>query len=148
MEPGGGKLAVGKLPDGAQANAANIVMDKPTSEADRFAQRYMFVKCVEMVKAFRSHPSVILYCLQNEIGADLKNPDTLAVLAAMRAEDPSRCIVLNDGFVALLRKAAQAWYGPWDKKLHRSERRIGAAGGTTPGRRDQWYDSLLLVACC
>ena len=48
----------------------------------------MFTKCVEMVKAFRSHPSVIEYCLQNEIGADLKNPDTIAVLEAMRKEDP------------------------------------------------------------
>ncbi len=59
----------------------------------------MFVKCVEMVKAFRSHPSVIIYCLQNEIGADLKNPDTLAVLAAMRAEDPSRERVLRKATV-------------------------------------------------
>ncbi len=100
MEPGAGKLAIGKLPAGAQTNAAGTVMEKPTSEADKFAQRYMFAKCVEMVKAYRSHPSVIEYCLQNEIGADLNNPDTLAILKAMHDEDPSRCVVLNDGFVA------------------------------------------------
>ena len=87
-------------------------MEKPTDAADKFAQRYMFTKCVEMVKAFRSHPSVIEYCLQNEIGADLTNPDTIAILEAMRAEDPSRCIVLNDGFVAPPTKAAQAWFAP------------------------------------
>ena len=143
MEPGGGKLAIGKLPEGVQANAANIVMEKPTSAADKFAQRYMFTKCVEMVKAFRSHPSVIIYCLQNEIGADLNNPDTLAVLAAMRAEDPSRCIVLNDGFVAPPRKAAQAWYAPWDDKLHRSdEEEWGGWWNQHQGAGDQWYDEF------
>ena len=118
-------------------------MEKPQSEADRFAQRYMFVKCVEMVKAFRSHPSVVEYCLQNEIGADLNNPDTLAILKAMRDEDPSRCIVLNDGFVAPPRKAAQAWYEPWNDKLHRSDREEwGGWWNQHQGAGDQWYDEF------
>jgi len=121
MEPGAGKMAIGKLPANTAASANSIVMEKPTDDADKFAQRFMFVKCVEMVKVYRSHPSVIIYCLQNEIGADLKNPDTIAILEAMRAEDPSRCIVLNDGFVAPPRKAAQAWFEPWNDKLHRSD---------------------------
>jgi hypothetical protein len=143
MEPGAGKMAIGKLPAAAQANAANIVMEKPTSAADKFAQRFMFVKCVEMVKAFRSHPSVIEYCLQNEIGADLSNPDTLAILKAMRDEDPSRCIVLNDGFVAPPRKAAQAWYEPWNDKLHRSdEEEWGGWWNQHQGAGDQWYDEF------
>ena len=95
----------------------SIVMEKATSAADKFAQRFMFTKCVEMVKAFRSHPCVIEYCLQNEIGADLKNPDTIAVLEAMRAEDPSRCIVLNDGFVAPPRKGARRpWFEPLESE--------------------------------
>lgn len=143
MEPGAGKMAIGKLPAAAQANAAGIVMEKATNPADVFAQRYMFVKCVEMVKAFRSHPSVIEYCLQNEIGADLKNPDTLAILKAMRDEDPSRCIVLNDGFVAPPRKAAQAWYEPWNDKLHRSdEEEWGGWWNQHQGAGDQWYDEF------
>jgi hypothetical protein len=148
MEPGAGKMAIGKLPTGAVANAANIVMEKPTDAADKFAQRYMFTKCVEMVKAFRSHPSVIEYCLQNEIGADLKNPDTLAVLEAMHKEDPSRCVVLNDGFVAPPRKAAQAWFEPWSSdlktgKLHRSdEEEWGGWWNQHQGAGDQWYDEF------
>jgi beta-galactosidase len=141
MEPGAGKMAIGKLPSHTAADAHSVVMEKPTSEADRFARRYMFVKCVEMVKAYRSHPSVIEYCLQNEIGADLKNPDTLAVLEAMRAEDPSRCIVLNDGFVA--RGAAQAWFEPWNDKLHRSdEESWGGWWNNHQGAGDQWYDEF------
>jgi len=146
MEPGAGKMAIGKLPSNTQANAAGIVMEKPTSEADLFAQRYMFVKCVEMVKAHRSHPSVIEYCLQNEIGADLKNPATLAILKAMHDEDPSRMVVLNDGFVA--RGAAQAWYEPWSSdlkegKLHRSdEEKWGDFWNNHQGAGDQWYDEF------
>lgn len=146
MEPGAGKMAVGKLPSHTAANAAGTVMEKPTTEADKFAQRYMFTKCVEMVKAFRSHPSVIEYALQNEIGADLKNPDTLAVLKAMHDEDPSRCVVLNDGFVA--RGAAQAWYEPWNDKLkegklHRSdEEKWGDWWNNHQGAGDQWYDEF------
>jgi beta-galactosidase len=148
MEPGAGKMAIGKLPANTAASANSIVMEKPTDDADKFAQRFMFVKCVEMVKAYRSHPSVIIYCLQNEIGADLKNPDTIAILAAMHTEDPSRCIVLNDGFVAPPRRAAQAWYEPWDSegkpgKLHRSdEKEWGDWWNQHQGAGDQWYDEF------
>ncbi len=146
MEPGAGKLAIGKLPANVQANAAGIVMEAPRDAADRFAQRYMFAKCVAMVKAFRSHPSVIEYCLQNEIGADLKNPATLAVLKAMHDEDPSRVVVLNDGFVAPPRNAAQAWYEPWSDDLksgtlHRSDHeKYGGWWNNHQGAGDQWYD--------
>jgi hypothetical protein len=147
MEPGAGKMAIGRLPSSvqtsAQASGPSIVMQRPTDPADVFAQRYMFVKCVEMVKAFRSHPSVIEYCLQNEIGADLKNPDTIAILEAMRKEDPSRCIVLNDGFVAPPTRAAQAWFAPWDAKLHRSdEEEWGGWWNQHQGAGDQWYDEF------
>jgi hypothetical protein len=146
MEPGAGKMAIGKLPANAKYNAADIVMEDAKSEAERFAQRFMFVKCVEMVKAHRSHPSVIEYCLQNEIGADLKNPATLAVLKAMHDEDPSRMVVLNDGFVA--RGAAQAWYAPWNAdgsegKLHRSDvDKWGDFWNNHQGAGDQWYDKF------
>ncbi|HEX9200114.1 MAG TPA: hypothetical protein VF865_11190, partial [Acidobacteriaceae bacterium] len=143
MEPGAGKMAIGRMPMGAAASSNSVVMEKVTGSDDKFAQRYMFVKCVEMVKAFRSHPSVIEYCLQNEIGADLKNPDTIAVLEAMHKEDPSRCVVLNDGFVAPPRKAAQAWFEPWSDKLHRSdEEEWGGWWNQHQGAGDQWYDEF------
>ncbi len=143
MEPGAGKMAIGRPPLNVPANAPSVVMEKAQGTDDKFAQRYMFVKCVEMVKAFRSHPCVIEYCLQNEIGADLKNPDTIAILKAMRAEDPSRCIVLNDGFVAPPRKAAQAWFEPYNDKLHRSdEEEWGGWWNQHQGAGDQWYDEF------
>ncbi|SEF53187.1 Glycosyl hydrolases family 2, sugar binding domain [Bryocella elongata] len=163
LEPGAGKMAIGKLPAKTAANAPGTVMEDAKTDAEKFAQRFMFVKCVEMVKAFRSHPSVIEYCLQNEIGADLKNPATLAILKAMHDEDPSRCVVLNDGFVQ--RGAAQAWYEPWTEelqtgerpsshlasgisnlhegKLHRSdEEKAGGWWNDHQGAGDQWYDQF------
>jgi beta-galactosidase len=143
MEPGAGKMAIGRPPGGIPASANSVVMEKAQGSDDKFAQHYMFTKCVEMVKAFRSHPSVIEYCLQNEIGADLKNPDTIAVLEAMHKEDPSRCVVLNDGFVAPPRKAAQAWFEPWNDKLHRSDEEAwGGWWNQHQGAGDQWYDAF------
>ncbi len=141
MEPGAGKMAIGRVPPKTAASANSVVPLEARTEAEKFAQRYMFVKCVEMVKAYRSHPSLIEYCLQNELGADLKNPATLAVLKAMHDQDPSRCVVLNDGFVA--RGAAQAWYEPYNEKLHRSdETKAGDWWNNHQGAGDQWYDAF------
>jgi beta-galactosidase len=141
MEPGAGKMAIGRVPPKTAPNANSVVPQDAKTEAEKFAQSYMFVKCVEMVKAHRSHPSVIEYCLQNELGADLKNPATLAVLKAMHDQDASRCVVLNDGFVA--RGAAQAWYEPYNDKLHRSdETNAGDWWNNHQGAGDQWYDEF------
>jgi len=101
----------------------------------------MLAKCKAMVRAFRSHPSLIQYTLQNEIGADLKSPDTLTAMRLMHQEDPSRSVVLNDGFVA--RNAAQAWLEPYSDKTHRSdEEPWGDWWINHQGAGDQWYDDF------
>ena len=147
LEPGAGKLAIGapaptQSGEGAIANPG-VKLAKPQSEADKFAQRFLFVKCVEMVKAYRSHPSVIQYTLQNEIGADLNNPAVFEILEAMRNEDPSRAVVLNDGFSPPPRNAAQAWYEPWNDKIHRSDKEPFALWWNNhQGAGDQWYDEF------
>jgi beta-galactosidase len=147
LEPGAGKLAIGApapTPSGEGAIAnPGVKLAKPQSEADKFAQRFLFVKCVEMVKAYRSHPSIIQYTLQNEIGADLNNPAVFEVLEAMHKEDPSRAVVLNDGFSPPPRNAAQAWYEPWNDKIHRSDREPFALWWNNhQGAGDQWYDEF------
>ncbi|MFP5277925.1 MAG: glycoside hydrolase [Acidobacteriota bacterium] len=139
MEPGGGRLSIGKLPTHAASNSAGVVMDAATDPADQFSQRFMLEKCRYMVRAFRSHPSLIQYTLQNELGADLKNPASFAAIDIMHAEDPSRLVVLNDGFVA--RGAAQAWYEPYNNQVHRSDREAwGGWWNNHQGAGDQWYD--------
>ncbi len=141
MEPGGGKLAIGQIPAGAAVNSAGLVMEPASSDANRFSRLYMLAKCKAMVRAFRSHPSLIQYTLQNEIGADLKNPDTFTPLDVMHQEDPSRSVVLNDGFVA--RNAAQAWFEPYNDKMHRSdEEPWGGWWINHQGAGDQWYDEF------
>ena len=147
LEPGAGKLAIGapaptQSGEGAIANPG-VKLAKPQSEADKFAQRFMFVKCVEMVKAYRSHPSIIQYTLQNEIGADLNNPAVFEILEAMHKEDPSRAVVLNDGFSPPPRNAAQAWYEPWNNTIHRSDKEPFALWWNNhQGAGDQWYDEF------
>ncbi|MHB1020992.1 MAG: sugar-binding domain-containing protein [Acidobacteriaceae bacterium] len=141
MEPGGGKLAIGMPAKNQSLSSPDVKLDSPQNAAARFSQRFMIAKCVTMVKTFRSHPSLIQYTLQNEIGADLKNPDVEAILTAMHREDPSRSVVLNDGFVA--RGAAQAWYEPYNDKMHRSdEEEYGGWWNNHQGAGDQWYDAF------
>jgi hypothetical protein len=110
LEPGGGYQAVGRA-----------------GEPPTFASRYMEAKIVGMIRAYRSHPSVIEYILQNEARPDLSNPNLERVLRLMHAEDPSRAIVANDGFAS---RAAQAWIEPYSDHLRTSAE--GGAGG--------WWD--------
>ena len=110
IEPGGGYQAVG-----------------PAGQAPGFAERYMEEKIVGMIRAYRSHPSVVEYILQNEARPDLKNPNLERVLQRMHAEDPSRSIVANDGFAS---RAPQAWMEPYSEHMRTSAE--GGAGG--------WWD--------
>jgi hypothetical protein len=143
MEPGGGKLSIGRLPTGTATNAAGAVMQNATSDADQFSQRFMMAKCRGMVRAFRSHPSLIQYTLQNEIGANLDNPATFTPLQMMHEEDPSRSVALNDGFSPPPRSAPQAWYAPYDDTIHRSDREPWADWWNNhQGAGDQWYDQF------
>lgn len=123
LEPGGGYQAVG--PAGAQPS---------------FAERYMQAKIVGMIRAFRSHPSVVEYILQNEARPDLANPNLERVLRMMHAEDPSRTIVANDGFAS---RAAQAWFEPYSDHLRTSAE--GGAGGWWDDHQGQpsdvWQDA-------
>lgn len=129
MEPGGGRHAIGR----------DLKPGERLSEADAFSRQFMVEKCQAMARAFRSHPSFVQYTLQNEIGANLANPDVQAVLKAIHDLDPSRAVVLNDGFVK--RGAAQAMYLPYSDHYHRSD--VEAWGGWWVEHQaagDQWYD--------
>ncbi|WP_347302852.1 sugar-binding domain-containing protein [Croceibacterium sp. TMG7-5b_MA50] len=131
MEPGGGRHAVGR----------DRAAGEELSYADRFSVEFMVAKCVAMARTFRSRPSLVHYTLQNEIGANLANPDVERVLRAIHAADPSRCVILNDGFVE--RGAAQAMLLPYSDHLYRSD--VEQHGGwwvNHQGAGDQWYDKF------
>jgi len=129
MEPGGGRHAI----------ARDLEPGETLLPADQFSRAFMVAKCVEMARVFRSNPSLVHYTLQNEIGADLADPDVQTVLKAIHDTDPSRTVILNDGFVE--RGAAQAMYLAYDDHYYRSD--VEQHGGwwvNHQGAGDQWYD--------
>jgi beta-galactosidase len=109
LEPGGGAQAVA-----------------PRNREPGFAQRYMEAKITGMLRAYRSHPSVVHYIIQNEGHLDPDNPRLLELFAAMRALDPSRSIVGTDGFVM---RSPQAWEEAYQDTVRRSEKPATPEGG-------------------
>ena len=143
MEPGGGKFAIGKWPDGVSLDTHSVIMQPPTTDADKFTRDFTLAKIRAMMRAFRSHPCLIHWTLQNEIGADFNDPATVAALEAMRAEDQSRIILMNDGMSSPEIHAAQAWFAPYDANLHRSDQEPwGGWWDDHQGAGDQWYDAF------
>ena len=59
--------------------------------------RYEMFKVLGMVKAFRSHPSVSVWTLQNETSPDLHNPTIFWMIHKMHELDPSRTVILKSG---------------------------------------------------
>ena len=131
LEPGGGSQAVA-----------------PRGRAPGFSERYMEAKILGMIRAFRSHPSVVHYIIQNEGRVDGTNPALLRLFADMRAEDPSRSIVGTDGFVM---RNTQAWEAAYDDKVRRSDHVATLAGGAagwwvdhSGHATDVWQDACYL----
>jgi hypothetical protein len=111
LEPGGGSQAV--IP----ANR------KPTNTT---SARYMQEKIKGMIRAFRSHPSVIHYIVQNEGTLDPNNPALDELFAMMQKEDPSRSIVGSDGFVM---RSPEAWTEAYSSTVHKSFKPATVEGG-------------------
>ncbi len=108
LEPGGGSQAIARRgPVG-------------------FPERYAREKMRGMIRACRSHPSVVHYIIQNEGSLDTANPSLLELFALMRAEDPSRSIVGTDGFVM---RSPQAWQEAYSAEVHRSDKPAKPDGG-------------------
>lgn len=114
LEPGGGSQAV-------------AARGRPAG----FSERYMQAKILGMIRAFRSHPSVVHYIIQNEGRVDPSNPNLAALFTAMKAEDPSRSIVGTDGFVM---RNAQAWEAAYSDTFQHSDK-----PGTLEGGAGGWW---------
>lgn len=110
--------------------------------ADGFEARFMTEKLLRMFRQFRSHPSLIMYCIQNEWSPNLKNPRILEMLKRLHAEDPSRIVTLKDGIVP----QGEAWYRAGTWKLHEDHGNgfsgwwcQHTAGGGAGSWEDQYY---------
>ena len=74
-----------------------------------FLNRYQLAKELAMIRAFRSHPCVNLWTLQNETSPDVNNPRMRYALEKMGGADPSRMVLLKSGETIL----HQVWRLPY-----------------------------------
>ena len=102
MEPGNGQMALGSHKPGDSG--------EPTASAETYMQE----KILRMIRDARSHPSLVVYVVQNEANFDLKNPRVFALLRRMHQEDPSRTIVLKSG----IETGGEAWMKPYDDTVY------------------------------
>jgi len=82
-------------------------------EPTTFANKYELYKVLAMIKAGRSHPSAIIWSLQNEVVANHYNPKIYYTLRKMREADPSRIVMLESGFAT----QDQVWALPYSIDL-------------------------------
>jgi beta-galactosidase len=105
-----------------------------------WSERYMEARLLQMIRDHRSHPSLIVYHLQNESVPNLHNPKIFHTLRKMREADSSRAVVLHSGIEA----RNQAFYLPYDDKI-RVEDGTGYSGWAdqhTVGGTGVWNDRL------
>ena len=141
MEPGGGRNLLGpSLGREEPVKTGPFATDGRGGDPDSFLARYTSEKTLRMVKMFRSHPSLVIWVVQNETEPDVSNPHVWNTLRAMQALDPSRVIAAKSG----INYAHQAWLAPYDNTAYHDD------GTGYSGWRDQhtvggpgvWTDDL------
>ncbi len=132
-EPGGGSCIWDESSGGGKAKYKGaIVPSGEGGEPVTFANRYELAKLLTMIKAYRSHPSVILWSLNNETGGDSRNPKIFYAIQKAHELDPSRIVVLKSGF------------GPDGEIMGRpyvKELAYGDYGGTPAPHDSGWHDN-------
>lgn len=141
MEPGGGVSALGTKYS-VDANSPDKKVDNTgaNGEPRTFAEKFMEEKIMHMIRDHRSHPSLIMYSMQNEIAPDLRNPRIFHIIKRMHEEDPSRIIVLKSGIPPI----NQVWVKPYGKNLMYDEGN-GYSGWWdrhTVGGPGTWQDNM------
>ena len=86
------------------ADPGNSVPPTDTSGAggvpNTFQEQYETDKILAMVRRDRSHPSLVVYCIQNENNPALTNSHIWYLFRQILAIDPSRTVVLHSGVPA------------------------------------------------
>jgi hypothetical protein len=142
MEPGGGVftfLEDGELPR-AKPTQPPIDTSGNGGDASSWSQRYETFRVLRMIRDHRSHPSLVVYNIQNERVPDLHNSRIFRILHQMHQADPSRTIVLHSG----IEPENQAFYLPYNEKIQ-VEDGTGYSGWSdthTVGGPGVWQDSF------
>ncbi len=141
MEPGGGIQVLGDpFPKSDHSPNGPVDVSGKGGDPSTFAERYMEAKILRMIRQFRSHPSLVIYNLHNEMEPDFSNPHLFNILNKMHAEDPSRIILAKSGISPRL----QAWFDPDQEAILRDDG-TGFSGWRdehTVGGPGVWTDSL------
>jgi beta-galactosidase len=95
-EAGGGLLTFEPAQHEPPHTGVQVKWNGQPVELD-FLNRYQLAKELAMIRAFRSHPCVTLWTLQNETSPDVNNPRMRYALEKMREADPSRMVILKSG---------------------------------------------------
>lgn len=82
---------------------------------DAFAVKYTEQKMLRMVKRDRNHPSLALYCIQNELGLESNDPRVEHILLKMHNIDPTRPIVFKSG----VEPQGEAFILPYEDKIRK-----------------------------
>jgi hypothetical protein len=107
-EAGGGVLTFQGAQSEPPQTSVRVTYDGKPVELD-FLNRYQLDKELAMIRAFRSHPCVSLWTLQNETDPDVNNPRMRYALEQMREADPSRIVLLKSG----VSPSGQVWSLPY-----------------------------------
>jgi len=141
MEPGGGQTALGKkYTMYAPSPKTEIDISGKAGAPKSFAEKFMEEKILRMIRDHRSHPSLIIYSVQNEIAPDLRNPRIFNLIRKMHAEDPSRIISLKSG----IPPENQVWMQPYDTTIYydRGDAYSGWWDQHTVGGPGVWQDNM------
>ena len=109
-EAGGGVFTFKSAKSEPPNTSVQVNYDGKPVELD-FLNRYQLDKELAMIRAFRSHPCVSLWTLQNETDPDANNPRMRYALEKMREADPSRMVLLKSG----VNPEKQEWSLPYSK---------------------------------
>jgi len=141
MEPGGGaSLLEPFVARQEPAVSGSFDTTGKGGDPDNFLKRYTAERTLRMVKMFRSHPSLVMYVVQNEVEPDVSKPYVWNILHSMHALDPSRVVVAKSG----ISWRHQAWLAPYSDQANKDD------GSGYSGWRDQhtvggpgvWTDDL------
>ena len=112
-EPGAGMFTFTTQLSEANSTQGPVDTSGAGGEASTFTERYERAKVLAMIRENRSHPSVTMWTLQNEISPDLHNPKLWNVLRQMRAADPSRPVLLKSGIFTRNQVWSQPYSNEW-----------------------------------
>lgn len=98
-EPGGGSAVWDEENENSPVKYSGpIDPSGKGGEPTIFINRYEMAKILAMIKAYRSHPSLIMWSLKNETAADLHNEKIFYLMRKVHELDPSRIVVLKSGY--------------------------------------------------